>query len=93
LALLRAGGLAESDFGAAVARLRAGEPPSEALDGRFVAAFALAGSAEDCLAQARRYCAAGASELALTLVGAQPETDMEYLARAAGASRGEMAGN
>jgi 5,10-methylenetetrahydromethanopterin reductase len=86
-ALLRAGGLIESDFAAAVARLRAGEPPSQALDGRFVAAFAIAGSAEDCLTQARRYREAGASELALTFVGAQPDADMEYLARAAGAPK------
>src|SRR5262245_28375096 len=86
-ALLRAADLAESDFVAAVARLQAGEPPAQALDDRFVAAFAIAGSAEDCLVQARRYRAAGASELALTFVGSQPEADMEYLVRAAGAPR------
>jgi 5,10-methylenetetrahydromethanopterin reductase len=80
-ALLRAGDLSESDFAAAVARLHAGAPPSEALDDRFVAAFAIAGSAEDCLAQARRYRAAGATELALTFVGPQPDADMDYLAR------------
>jgi 5,10-methylenetetrahydromethanopterin reductase len=86
-ALLRAAHLAETDFLATVARLQAGEPPAQALDERFVAAFAIAGSAEDCLAQARRYRAAGASELALTFVGSQPEADMEYLVRAAGAER------
>jgi hypothetical protein len=79
--LLRAADLAESDFAAAVARLHAGAPPSESLDDRFVAAFVIAGSAEDCLAQARRYRAAGATELALTFVGPQPDADMEYLAR------------
>jgi alkanesulfonate monooxygenase SsuD/methylene tetrahydromethanopterin reductase-like flavin-dependent oxidoreductase (luciferase family) len=81
-ALLRAGDLSESDFAAAVARLHTGAPPIDALDDRFVAAFAIAGSAEDCLEQARRYRAAGASELALTFVGSQPEADMAYLARA-----------
>src|SRR5262249_46429579 len=86
-ALLRAADLSESDFVAAVARLQAGEPPAPTLDDRFVAAFAIAGSAEDCLVQARRYRAADASELALTFVGSQPEADMEYLARAAGAVR------
>ena len=80
-ALLRAGDLSESDFAAAVARLHAGTPASDALDDRFVAAFAIAGSAEDCLAQARRYRAAGATELALSFVGPQPHADMEYLAR------------
>jgi 5,10-methylenetetrahydromethanopterin reductase len=79
-ALLRAGELVEADFDAAVERLRRGEAPADALDDRFVDAFAIAGTAEDCLAQARRYRAAGATELALTFVGAQPETDMEYLA-------------
>jgi len=50
-----------------------------------VAAFAIAGTADDCLAQARAYRAAGATELALTFIGAQPEADMEYLARVVGA--------
>ena len=86
-ALLRAGDLSEADFAAAVARLQAGVPPIDALDDRFVAAFAIAGSAEDCLEQARRYRAAGASELALTFVGSQPDADMGYLARVAALPR------
>lgn len=81
-ALLRAGELSEPDFVAAVGRLRAGEPPADALDDRFVAAFAIAGTAEDALAQTQRYRAAGASELVLTFVGPRPEADMAYLARA-----------
>jgi 5,10-methylenetetrahydromethanopterin reductase len=81
-ALLRAGGLSEADFAAAVGRLRAGERPEQALDDRFVATFAIAGTAEDCLAQARAYGEVGVSELVLTFVGAQPDADMEYLARA-----------
>src|SRR5436190_6343113 len=81
-ALLRAADLSESDFAAAVARLQAGELPAQALDDRFVDAFAVAGSAQDCLARARRYRAAGATELALTFVGSQPESDMAYLASA-----------
>jgi 5,10-methylenetetrahydromethanopterin reductase len=79
-ALLHAAGLSEADFAAAVDRLRQGEKPADALDQRFVDAFAIAGTAEDCLAQARRYRTAGATELALTFVGEQPEQDMEYLA-------------
>jgi 5,10-methylenetetrahydromethanopterin reductase len=79
-ALLRAGELAEADFAAAVERLRKGEAPADALDDRFVDAFAIAGTVEDCLAQARRYRAAGATEIALTFVGSQPDADMEYLA-------------
>jgi 5,10-methylenetetrahydromethanopterin reductase len=83
-ALLRAGDLSEADFVTAVERLRGGERPATALDERFVAAFAIAGTAEDCLAQARRYREAGASELALTFVGPRPDEDMTYLARALG---------
>jgi len=81
-ALLRAADLSEEDFAAAAVRLRAGEAAADVLDDRFVAAFAIAGTPNDCLEQARRYRAAGASELALTFVGAQPEQDMEYLASA-----------
>lgn len=82
-ALLRAGALTESDFAAAVARLRAGERGADVLDDRFVEAFAIAGTAEDALAQARRYGEAGASELVLTFAGRRPEPDMQYLANAA----------
>jgi 5,10-methylenetetrahydromethanopterin reductase len=79
-ALLRADGLSEQDFTRAVERLRAGA--TEVLDDRFVAAFAIAGTAQDCLAQARRYGEAGATELALAFAGDQPEADMRYLGEA-----------
>jgi alkanesulfonate monooxygenase SsuD/methylene tetrahydromethanopterin reductase-like flavin-dependent oxidoreductase (luciferase family) len=82
-ALLKAAGLSEPDFAAAVRRLQAGEQAAQALDDRFVEAFAIAGTAEDALAQARRYGEAGASELVLTFAGRRPETDMQYLANAA----------
>ena len=78
-ALLQAADLPESDIADAVERLRAGVEANDALDDRFIAAFAIAGTADDCLIQARRYRAAGASELALTLLGGQPEADMKYL--------------
>ena len=78
-ALLRASDLSEDDFAAAVKRLRAGEPPYDALDDRFIAAFAIAGTAEDCLAQAALYAKAGVTELVLTFSGDQPERDMAYL--------------
>jgi alkanesulfonate monooxygenase SsuD/methylene tetrahydromethanopterin reductase-like flavin-dependent oxidoreductase (luciferase family) len=45
----------------------------------FVSAFAIAGTAADCLAQAQAYFDAGASELVLSFAGAQPEDDMRYL--------------
>jgi len=82
-ALLQAAGLSEADFAAAIRRLHAGERPAQALDDRFVQTFAIAGTAEDVLAQARRYGEAGASELVLTFAGRRAEADMQYLANAA----------
>jgi 5,10-methylenetetrahydromethanopterin reductase len=79
-ALLRAGDLSDADFATAVDRLHQGAKPGDALDQRFVEAFAIAGTAEDCLTQARRYRDYGVTELALTFVGERPEQDMKYLA-------------
>ena len=81
-AMLRAKALSESDFADAAARLRAGEGATDVLDDRFVEAFAIAGTAEEALAQARRYGEAGATELVLTFAGRRPEPDMQYLANA-----------
>jgi 5,10-methylenetetrahydromethanopterin reductase len=78
-ALLRAQALSERDFAAAVAGLRAGKDPAEILDDRFLAAFAIAGTAEDCVAQARAYVEAGATELVLSFAGPDPEQDVRYL--------------
>jgi len=86
-AIVRHSGIPRAEFVAALARLRAGEAAPEALDDRFVDAFAIAGTAEDCLARAVDYRRAGASELALTFAGSQPETDIEYLASAVGRRR------
>jgi 5,10-methylenetetrahydromethanopterin reductase len=76
-ALLRAEGLSEEDFSRAVERLRSGQ--TESCDDRFVQAFAIAGTAQDCLAQARWYGEAGATELALSFAGDRPEDDIRYL--------------
>ena len=89
-ALLHAGDLSEADFAAAVARLRDGERPQDALDDRFVAAFAIAGTAEDCLAQAALYAKAGVTELVLTFAGDEPERDMAYLIAASARQLGGL---
>jgi len=81
-ALLRDEAITEPDFAAAVARLKAGERAQDVLDDRFLDAFGLAGTAEDCLAQASVYAKAGVSELVLTFVGPQPQDDIAYLGRA-----------
>jgi 5,10-methylenetetrahydromethanopterin reductase len=74
-------GIPRGDFVIALDRLRRGEPAASALDDRFVAAFAIAGTAEECLDQATRYRAAGVDELALTFAGTEPGADIAYLAR------------
>jgi 5,10-methylenetetrahydromethanopterin reductase len=75
-------GIAKPEFAAALDRLRRGEPAGSVLDDRFIKAFAIAGTAEDCLAQAVGYGRAGVGELALTFAGTQPASDMTYLAGA-----------
>ena len=60
--------IAEAEFSTAAARLRAGEDAIDVLDERYVAAFSIAGTPEDCLVAARRYHAAGVTELALTFL-------------------------
>jgi 5,10-methylenetetrahydromethanopterin reductase len=80
--IVRHSGIAKPEFAAALARLRRGEPAGSVLDDRFIEAFAIAGTAEDCLAQAARYGRAGVAELALTFAGTEPARDMAYLAAA-----------
>ena len=75
-------GLTKPEVVAALDRLRRGDPVEAALDGRFLDAFAIAGTAEDCLAQAARFRRAGVDELVLTFAGSQPAVDMAYFGSA-----------
>ena len=77
--IVRHSGISKSEMVAALARLRRGEPPDRVLDDRFVEAFAIAGTAEECLAAAARYGDAGVHELVLTFVGAQEPEQMAQL--------------
>ena len=79
---LRHSGIPEADMAAAVDQIAAGDRAEDILDDRFIDTFAIAGSAEQCRERISAYARAGVSELALTLVGAQPIADMEYLGRA-----------
>ncbi len=81
-ALTDGSGISDDDFAAAVTRLKAGDKPDAALDERFVTAFAIAGTAEDCRALAANYAAAGTTELALTFFGPSFADDMAYLGKA-----------
>jgi 5,10-methylenetetrahydromethanopterin reductase len=78
-ALMEGSGIAEAEFAAAAQRLRAGEDAEAVLDARFVAAFAIAGSAADCRAQLAACARAGVTEIALTLSGPDGAADMAYL--------------
>jgi 5,10-methylenetetrahydromethanopterin reductase len=72
-------GIPRADFVAALDRLRHGDPPQQTLDDRFIDAFAIAGTAEQCLDRAARYRGAGVTELVLTFAGAQATRDIAYL--------------
>ncbi len=65
-----------------VERLTAGVPAPDALDDRFVDAFAVAGTAEDCLARAAVYGESGVGELVLTFAGAGADEEIAYLGEA-----------
>jgi 5,10-methylenetetrahydromethanopterin reductase len=81
-ALTCGSGISDDDFAAAVTRLNAGDQPDAALDERFVTAFTIAGTADDCRALAANYAAAGTTELALTFFGPGFAADMAYLGKA-----------
>lgn len=79
--LIDRSGIPEADFAAAIERLQAGVPPETAIDQRFVEAFSVTGSGEDCLRRIVAYDAAGVTDLVLTFAGPDPVADMAYLAR------------
>jgi 5,10-methylenetetrahydromethanopterin reductase len=81
-ALTMESGIDEAEFASAAERLRAGEDAVAVLDARFVAAFAIAGTASDCAAQVAACSEAGVTELALTFSGAQSAAEMRELAMA-----------
>jgi 5,10-methylenetetrahydromethanopterin reductase len=85
-AMVGQSGIAAPEFAAAVSRLRGGEAADRVLDDRFVDAFAIAGTAADCLERAVAYRAAGVEELALNFVGPDPAGDLAYLGRALAAA-------
>ena len=83
--IVRHSGISKAEVMAALARLRLGEAPEAVLDERFVDAFAIAGTAAECLAAAARFQGAGVNELVLTFAGSRAEADMEYFGDAAAA--------
>ncbi len=70
-------GITDAAFAKAVA-----EPPS-GLDERFIKAFALAGTVDDCQAGVAAYAKAGVTDLVLTFVGPDPIADMARFSQVA----------
>jgi hypothetical protein len=85
--LLAGTGISASELASAAERLRAGEDAASVLDQRFVDAFALAGTPEDCLAAAMRHARAGIGELALTLEGPTRPAQIAMLGEALAQAR------
>jgi 5,10-methylenetetrahydromethanopterin reductase len=83
-AIVRGSGISDEEIAAAVERFASGGPAAAALDDRFVEAFAIAGTVEDCLERAASYRRVGVDELALGLLGAEPERAIERLGAAWG---------
>jgi 5,10-methylenetetrahydromethanopterin reductase len=75
-------GIPRPAFAAALKRLRTGAPAEEVLDERFIDAFAICGTAEDCLVRAAEYRRAGVDELVLTFAGEDPADQITYLGAA-----------
>ncbi len=82
-ALFLGTGISDEEFADAARRLDAGEAPETALSDRFAAAFAIAGTPDECLEQARAHKEVGISELAITFDGNTSDDDQVRLIAAA----------
>jgi 5,10-methylenetetrahydromethanopterin reductase len=81
-ALVDGSGISEAEFAAAVEQLVSGASAEVVLDDRYVIAFALAGTPDDCRTQLAAAETAGITEVALTFAGPNAATDMKLLAAA-----------
>jgi 5,10-methylenetetrahydromethanopterin reductase len=81
-AAMRHSDIPHAELEAAADRVAGGAPAQAALDDRFIDAFAIAGTADECLDRIDAYAYAGVTELVLTFVGADPFVDIAYLGRA-----------
>ena len=71
-----------TSFARAMSRLTRGEAPEDAIDDRLLAEYAIAGTPEECLAQAAVYAEAGVTELAIAPIGERPADDIARLGSA-----------
>ena len=70
------------DFARGMSRLARGEPAEDAIDDRLLAEYAIAGTADECLAQAEIYADAGVTELAIAPIGERAVDDIARLGHA-----------
>jgi alkanesulfonate monooxygenase SsuD/methylene tetrahydromethanopterin reductase-like flavin-dependent oxidoreductase (luciferase family) len=70
------------DFARAMSRLARGEAPEDAIDDRLLAEYVVAGTPEECLAQAAVYAEVGVTELAIAPIGETPADDIARLGSA-----------
>jgi len=69
-------------FARAMSHLSRGDAPEDAIDDRLLAEYAVAGTPDECLAQAERYAEAGVTELAIAPIGEHPADDIARLGTA-----------
>jgi 5,10-methylenetetrahydromethanopterin reductase len=86
-ALLAGTHISEAEYSDCARRILAGEQASVVLDDRFVAAFSLSGTPDQCLARAREYKAMGIDELALTFSGPRAAEEMTAIGAALRSAR------
>jgi 5,10-methylenetetrahydromethanopterin reductase len=79
--------ITEAEFANAAARLQAGGDAVDIIDERYVAAFSIAGTPQECLASAQRFRAAGVTELALTFDGPAGGANIRKLGEVLAASQ------
>jgi 5,10-methylenetetrahydromethanopterin reductase len=87
MGLLLDTGLSESEVAEAAGKIGAGDDPVKVLDERYTAAFAVAGTPNECLAAAGRYAEANVTELALTVGSSDPHREIALLGAAARKAR------
>ncbi len=85
--MVRDSGIDAEDFRVLVEKLKAGGVAADLVEDRFLDRFAVAGTADDCIAAINRYAEVGVTAMTLTFVGAEPTAEMAYLGGALRALR------
>lgn len=70
-------GIEPERFAAALSRLSDGDPAAEVLDDAFVTVYSVTGTLEDCMAHCHELHRTGATEIAVSFVGDDPESAID----------------